>query len=100
MKKRKLLESIALKIASHPKTDDHKKRVVVVTCGTEPTVCAVGDEVFLVPLESICEPSRVVDTSGARDTFLGGLFAQLLLDDSLKDIFENGEIDLMEKAIK
>lgn len=94
-----LLQNLALKIASHTKKDDRKKRAVVITCGIEPTICAVGELVFQVAVEGLSDVTRVVDTNGAGDTFLGGLFAQLLVDDSLKDIFVDGNIEPMKKAI-
>lgn len=97
--KTSLLQYIALKIASYQKKDERKKRVVVITCGTRPTICAMSENVFQVHVEVLSDMSRLMDTKGAQDTFVGGLFAQLVVEDSLKDIFENGNPDPMKNAI-
>jgi len=40
-----------------------------------------------------------VDTNGAGDTFLSGVFLQMLIDNSLKEIFMEGNTELLKKAV-
>jgi adenosine kinase len=71
-------EEVAEKLAAVGKASGARPRVVLVTCGCDPTVIAIGGMPahFKVPVEPL--PSHeIVDTSGAGDAFLGGFVALL-----------------------
>lgn len=71
---------IAQRIAREPKENDCP-RTVVVTRGTEPTIVAVGSSSRLWSVEEYgiipCDPSELIDTTGAGDSFVGGFLAGL-----------------------
>lgn len=74
--------------------------MVIVTQGGDPTIVVMGDQVMTVKLPKFKDKTRIVDTNGAGDTFLSGVFLQMLLDDSLNAIFMDGDTELLKKAIE
>lgn len=76
------LGEIASKIASSPKVNDKRPRIVVFTQGSKSTVVATSEGVKEYPVPAI-PAEKIVDTNGAGDAFVGGFLSQLALD---KDI--------------
>lgn len=83
------LKAIAKYIANLPKENSQRKRVAIVTHGSQPTIVAVqGDdeaqEFAVPPIAS----DAIVDTTGAGDAFAAGLAAGIIegkpLDQSIK----------------
>ncbi|EME31521.1 adenosine kinase [Galdieria sulphuraria] len=71
---------IAQRMAREPKANACP-RTVIVTRGTEPTIVAIGSSRRLWSVEEYgiipCDPSELVDTTGAGDSFVGGFLAGL-----------------------
>lgn len=65
---------IANKIASLPKANKSRPRLVVITQGADPTLVANGKEVLEFPVEKIPK-EEIVDSNGAGDSFVGGFLA-------------------------
>jgi len=76
------LESVALKLSQLPKLSDKRGRTVVFTQGPRPTIVAHNGEVKTYPVPRI-EKSKIVDTNGAGDAFVGGFLAALALGKSI-----------------
>lgn len=68
--------TIALKLAALPKATGTRARVVVITQGSESTIVASGGVVTTYQVTPL-EKSKLVDTNGAGDAFVGGFLAQL-----------------------
>ncbi|MCJ1416028.1 adenosine kinase [Xylographa parallela] len=88
----KSVSEIAVAIAGIEKVNKQRKRVVVITQGTEETLVAVqgeqgvkGFQVHDVPKEAIC------DTTGAGDAFAGGFLAGLVESKSLEESVHMGQ---------
>lgn len=64
-------KEIALKISNLEKINDKRKRVVIITQGSEPVIMAKDNEIFEFPVTKLPE-EKVVDTNGAGDAFVGG----------------------------
>merc|ERR1711977_69373 len=89
------VEDIAKEMASLPKKNDQRKRVVVITQGTEPTLVAQqahDGEVTLskYPVRAIGE-EKIVDTNGAGDAFAGGFVAAIVQGKDLKTAVDMGQ---------
>jgi adenosine kinase len=66
------------------------KRLVVMTCGADPTVaCETGSTPIVRPVLPIAE-SEIVDTNGAGDSFAGGFLAWFLRGESLEKCIDAG----------
>jgi adenosine kinase len=65
---------IALRIAALPKATGTRARVVIITQGADSTVIAEGGAARSVPVDKI-DASKIVDTNGAGDAFVGGFLA-------------------------
>ncbi|CEM30237.1 unnamed protein product [Vitrella brassicaformis CCMP3155] len=79
--------AIAKKIAEMPKVNHKRPRMVVVTQGSESTIVATqwkgaGVKVTTYPVEPL-ERSKLVDTNGAGDAFVGGFLYGLAIDKDL-----------------
>merc|ERR1712137_822464 len=62
--------TIAKSVAGMKKINDDRKRIVVITCGANPVVIAIGgDQVIQVPVEAM-NHEDIVDTNGAGDAFV------------------------------
>lgn len=84
------LKEIALKIASLPKINEKRPRVVVITHGSEPTIVASEGKISEYPVLMI-DPKDIVDTNGAGDAFVGGFLSQLVLGKSIEECIKGGQ---------
>ncbi|KAJ3318989.1 hypothetical protein HDU93_003818, partial [Gonapodya sp. JEL0774] len=80
--------AIAAKIAALPKKNG-KKRLVVITQGSESTVVNYGGESKIYPVDKI-DPAKVIDTNGAGDAFAGGFLAKLVQGKSIDEAVSAG----------
>jgi len=66
-------------MANLPKKNTQRKRTVIVTQGTDPTVIAIQgeDDVKSFPVHTL-EKEKICDTTGAGDAFAGGFLAGLV----------------------
>lgn len=73
------VKEIAKAMANLPKANTQRKRVAIVTQGTEPTIVAVQgeDEVKEYPVHKIAK-EEINDTTGAGDAFAGGFVAGII----------------------
>jgi adenosine kinase len=78
------LKEIALKVAASSKKNPNRPRTVVFTQGSKSTIVACNGEVTEYDVEAL-EASKLVDTNGAGDAFVGGFLSQLVQG---KDIAE------------
>lgn len=62
---------IALKLSNYEKINEKRKRVVIITQGSEPVILAKNDEITEFPVTKL-PAEKVVDTNGAGDAFVGG----------------------------
>lgn len=81
--------SIAAKIASLPKVNKARPRVVVITQGADPTLVANGEKVMEFPVDKIAK-EEIVDSNGAGDSFVGGFLAGLIRGASLEVCVQAG----------
>ncbi|KAH7361423.1 pfkB family carbohydrate kinase [Plectosphaerella cucumerina] len=86
------LREIAKHLANLPKVNTQRKRVAIITHGTEPTLVAVQgeDQVKEYPVRAI-EPEKINDTNGAGDAFAGGLLAGLVDGKPLDTCIDMGQ---------
>jgi adenosine kinase len=86
------VKEIAKALANLPKENTQRKRVAIVTQGTEPTIVAVQgeDEVQEYPVHEI-EKEKINDTTGAGDAFAGGLTAGIVEGKSLAEAVDMGQ---------
>jgi len=75
----KSIPEIAQHIADLPKKNTQRKRTVVITQGTEPTIVALqgGSEPKQYQVKEIAK-AEIVDSNGAGDAFAGGFLAALV----------------------
>jgi len=69
--------AIALKMAALPKVNSKRKRAVIITQGCNPVILAYDGKVREFPIVQL-EESKIVDTNGAGDAFVGGFLSQLI----------------------
>ncbi|TPX09008.1 uncharacterized protein E0L32_009587 [Thyridium curvatum] len=86
------LKEIAKHMANLPKENKQRKRVAIITQGTEPTFIAVQgeDAVHEYPVHVI-EKEKINDTNGAGDAFAGGFCAGVIEGRSLKEAVDMGQ---------
>jgi len=86
------LKEIAKALANLPKANPQRKRVAIITHGTEPTIVAVQgeDEVKEYPVHEIPK-EEICDTNGAGDAFAGGLCAGIVEGRPLADCIDMGQ---------
>nr|XP_026690632.1 adenosine kinase isoform X1 [Ciona intestinalis] len=81
---------IAKRIAGLPKVNSTKPRMVVITQGCQSTLIATGPheltEHQIIPLDT----SKIVDTNGAGDAFVGGFLALLVKGKPVKECVQAG----------
>eukprot|EP00994_Dinema_validum_P009760 NODE_992_length_1173_cov_420.567616_g751_i0.p2 GENE.NODE_992_length_1173_cov_420.567616_g751_i0~~NODE_992_length_1173_cov_420.567616_g751_i0.p2 ORF type:complete len:340 (+),score=124.69 NODE_992_length_1173_cov_420.567616_g751_i0:71-1090(+) len=70
------VKEIATKLQSIEKKNTTRPRIVIFTQGCSPTVVATAEGVKEYPVEKI-DSSKIVDTNGAGDAFVGGFLAKL-----------------------
>ncbi|CEF60678.1 Adenosine kinase [Strongyloides ratti] len=80
----KNLNEIALKLASLPKVNKNKERLVIITQGDKPTIVVKNNIVTEYPINSIPK-EKLVDTNGAGDAFCGGFFSQFIQEKDLDE---------------
>jgi adenosine kinase len=76
------VKKIALAISMLPKENGSKGRTVIITQGSDPVVCAENGTVVEFSAEKL-PASKIVDTNGAGDAFVGGFLAQYVLGKDL-----------------
>jgi adenosine kinase len=88
------LPAIARAIANLPKKNDKRKRVAIITQGTDPTIVAVQGEsesdVKTFQVRPIPR-AEIVDTTGAGDAFLGGFIAGIVEHAGLEKSIDMGQ---------
>ncbi|KAK4633682.1 Adenosine kinase [Fulvia fulva] len=85
------IPTIAKHLANLPKENKQRKRVAIITQGTDPTIIAVQDEgePKSFPVHQI-NKDEIVDTTGAGDAFAGGFFAGVVQGDSIETCVDKG----------
>lgn len=78
------LKDIALLLARYKKENGKRGRIVICTQGAEPTLVVKDGRITEFPVIPI-ESSKIVDTNGAGDAFVGGFLAQLVQGGSVED---------------
>ena len=78
------IPTIAKHLANLPKKNEQRKRIAIITQGTEPTVVAIQgeDNVKTFPVHEI-NKSDIRDTTGAGDAFAAGFFAGVAKGEAL-----------------
>lgn len=86
------VREIAKALANLPKANPQRKRVAIITQGTEPTVVAVQgeDEVREYPVHPIPK-EEINDTNGAGDAFAGGFCAGIVEGRPLPECVDMGQ---------
>lgn len=86
------IPTIAKHLANLPKENKQRKRIAIITQGTEPTVIAVqgDDNVKSFPVHPI-NKDEIVDTTGAGDAFAGGFFAGVVKGESIETCVDMGQ---------
>ncbi|KAI4095632.1 MAG: hypothetical protein LQ344_001563 [Seirophora lacunosa] len=90
--KGKGIDEIATYMAGLKKANEARKRVVVITQGTDPTVVAVQGEgkPREYPVRTIAK-EEIYDTNGAGDAFAGGFVAGIVEGKSLEESIDMGQ---------
>ena len=85
-------DKIARIIADLPKKNEKRKRVVVISQGTEPTIVAVQGEsdVKAYPVHEVAAKD-IVDTNGAGDAFAGGFLSGVVQSQSIAECVDRGQ---------
>jgi len=81
------LHEIALKLASLPKQNGSRGRMVIITQGDKPTIVCNNGVTKEYAVNHIL-PEDIVDTNGAGDAFVGGFLAKLILDRGLDECIQ------------
>mmetsp|Transcript_9251 Transcript_9251/g.11271 ORF Transcript_9251/g.11271 Transcript_9251/m.11271 type:complete len:197 (-) Transcript_9251:88-678(-) len=93
----------AKKIATMEKTTMTRPRKVIITMGAEPTIVVtglLGEETTVEYIEvAQIEPSLIIDTNGAGDSFCGAFFASLSSGSDLRTAVTKGH-ELAGKVIQ
>uniref|UniRef100_A0A1A9WIL5 Adenosine kinase n=1 Tax=Glossina brevipalpis TaxID=37001 RepID=A0A1A9WIL5_9MUSC len=71
------LEEVGQKIVALHKADGERKRIVVITQGSQPVLLFHGNSIKDFPVQKLT-PEQIVDTNGAGDAFVGGFLAQYI----------------------
>lgn len=83
------LKEIGLKISALPKKNESRKRIVIITQGSDPVLLIQDGTITEFPVEKLL-PSQIVDTNGAGDAFVGGFLAQLVMKQSFETCIKCG----------
>ncbi|KAL1957685.1 hypothetical protein VTO42DRAFT_5662 [Malbranchea cinnamomea] len=89
------IPEIAKKIATLPKKNTQRSRIVIITQGTEPTIAAVSNaagevEVKQTPIRKLSK-EQINDTNGAGDAFAGGFCAGVVQGKSVETCVDMGQ---------
>ncbi|KAK6506858.1 adenosine kinase [Arthrobotrys musiformis] len=80
------VKAIAKHLANLPKENGKRKRVVIITQGTHPTIVATQGEEDVQEFEvHAVEEKDIIDTNGAGDAFAGGFLAGLVSGKDLRE---------------
>ncbi|KAF3283900.1 adenosine kinase [Orbilia oligospora] len=80
------VKEIAKHLANLPKENTKRKRVVIITQGTHPTIVATQGEDAVQEFEvHAVEEKDIIDTNGAGDAFAGGFLAGLVSGKDLRE---------------
>lgn len=82
------LHEIAKALTKMPKLGG-KKRIVIITQGSDPIIVAKEDEIKEINVPKI-EQDKIIDTNGAGDAFVGGFLAQYVLGQNLEKCIDCG----------
>lgn len=84
------IKEIAKALAALPKKNKQRKRIAIITQGTEPTVVAIdGESVHEYPVHAIDE-KLINDTTGAGDAFAAGFIAGLVTGVPIAQAIDQG----------
>ncbi|RKF72247.1 Adenosine kinase [Golovinomyces cichoracearum] len=84
------IKEIAKALAALPKKNKQRKRIAIITQGTEPTVVAIdGESVHEYPVHSIDE-KLIIDTTGAGDAFAAGFIVGLVTGVPIAQAIDQG----------
>jgi adenosine kinase len=86
------VKEIARALADLPKENKQRKRVAIITQGTDPTIVAVQGETGVkeYPVHAIGN-DEINDTNGAGDAFAGGFCAGIIESKSLEESIDMGQ---------
>lgn len=85
------LKAVAKAMAGLPKMNEKRKRMVVITQGTDPTLVAEGGEGEVKEFKvHAIDKGEINDTNGAGDAFAGGFLAGLVEGKDLKTCVDMG----------
>ncbi|KAK4961728.1 adenosine kinase [Elasticomyces elasticus] len=86
------ISAIAKHLANLPKENGKRKRIAIITQGTDPTIIATQgeDSVKTFPVHAI-DKNEIVDTNGAGDAFAGGFFAGVAKGEKLETCVDMGQ---------
>eukprot|EP01098_Paradermamoeba_levis_P002846 TRINITY_DN1353_c0_g1_i1.p1 TRINITY_DN1353_c0_g1~~TRINITY_DN1353_c0_g1_i1.p1 ORF type:complete len:339 (-),score=126.92 TRINITY_DN1353_c0_g1_i1:79-1095(-) len=83
------LEDVAAKISALPKSNASRKRMVIITQGAHATLVYDGEKHHTFhPLK--LDASKIVDTNGAGDSFVGGFLSQWVQGKGIEKSVEAG----------
>eukprot|EP00164_Ancoracysta_twista_P003653 GFYU01004892.1.p2 GENE.GFYU01004892.1~~GFYU01004892.1.p2 ORF type:complete len:359 (-),score=124.82 GFYU01004892.1:102-1121(-) len=83
------MEEIVAKLAALPKENADRPRLVVITQGSEATCVSENGVVTSYPVEKM-DATKIVDTNGAGDAFVGGFLAKYVQKKSVADCVNAG----------
>ncbi|XP_076142511.1 adenosine kinase isoform X1 [Alosa pseudoharengus] len=83
------IEEIAKKTQALPKANKKRQRIVVFTQGKDGTVMTKGERVEMFSVLEI-DQSKIVDTNGAGDAFVGGFLSELVQEKTLEECVRAG----------
>ena len=78
------LKEVALKVAAMKKVNTQRPRTVIFTQGSKSTLVARDGVVTEYAVEEL-DPSKLVDTNGAGDAFVGGFLSQLVQGKNMRE---------------
>merc|ERR1712190_305367 len=84
------VEFIDTRLSLVPMAGNKGPRKVVITQGCDPTVVAIKGHVTKYPVLKL-ESSKIVDTNGAGDAFVGGFLAALAKGKNVADCCKAGD---------
>merc|ERR1711955_45033 len=83
------VKKIALAISELPKANKNRDRIVMITRGAQPLVCAEHGQIIEFHVEKISN-DQIVDTNGAGDALVGGVLASYVLGHSTQQAVRCG----------
>lgn len=83
------LREIGLKISALPKQNESRKRIAIITQGSDPVLLIRDGTITEFPVEKL-SADQIVDTNGAGDAFVGGFLAQLVQERSFDTCIKCG----------